>query len=772
MKKIFNRAKYILGLVAWLLIPAALVLATYNLTAWTEVDAGNHLTVYTDSVYVYNLDHPHANMLYYDFGEDYLDSGYQLDFTMNFAAEADYAMKDGAQIAFAGMSENLTYWYNGKPQAGKAVAVRFAKSHSPNYWKVYLSTGNTTDTATSATLYLGASYTYYARVLFNDTGGTYGFGTYTLYVYSNAARTTLVGSASIAAPWVHSMRYMYAVQQDRNSAYGAGTSYFTGTFGSFEYYDVVTPTITTADGSECVVVYDGWLGYYYTTLTGTVTNDGGGNVTGNFWYGLTSDNFSEWSYANAIGSYNSGDNFTATIYNLTLGENYSYFAQGTNSYATDNGSTENFTVAIALGAPSISTLAYPIYLSADNATADIYGFVDSDGGENTTGYFLYRLASAENWTQTADQTGLVTGDTFTVELSGLDTDVIYQFMAGGYNSSDNVTGAVVEFLLEYLDAPILETLPATLVRSTSAYLNAHITHDGGQSSGVIQYFRYRVVGQTEWTTSQYKYPNEGDNVSTSVTLTPLTPYEYQAVAFVGTAPFAKTGYGLLVGFSTMAASQPPVMLTQTGEYLTGGLMALDAKVYYDGGSAVNVWTRYKIKDTPTWSTTLVSYGAVTGDIVTTFAPDILESTEYVYQAVGVNDWEVPTYGAEMYFYIDSEGVVITDPDEPTDPTGNPIIDWANTWLDGYGLDNVLGHWLILAIVELLVALIFLVFLVMTPEPTIKKVIAMVWAIIAIAVIGAALFSGFLGIISVIVLVFVAVGLLVVFGGRLLEKGRA
>jgi len=89
----------------------------------------------------------------------------------------------------------------------------------------------------------------------------------------------------------------------------------------------------------------------------------------------------------------------------------------------------------------------------------------------------------------------------------------------------------------------------------------------------------------------------------------------------------------------------------------------------------------------------------------------------------------------------------------------------------YGMDNLLGHWAFMILVMAVLAIFLGAFIMGNQDDLAKKVLWLVLGILELAVFAGFVFSGLLGIWAVAILVIVAVGLIIILGGKLLNQGR-
>lgn len=88
-----------------------------------------------------------------------------------------------------------------------------------------------------------------------------------------------------------------------------------------------------------------------------------------------------------------------------------------------------------------------------------------------------------------------------------------------------------------------------------------------------------------------------------------------------------------------------------------------------------------------------------------------------------------------------------------------------------GLTGIMGAWALLVILELAIALIFGIALIWSQDKTVKVGIAVAWVITSIGVFSGFLFSGTLGLWSVIIIVSIVAAGMVIFASRKLSGGE-
>jgi hypothetical protein len=116
------------------------------------------------------------------------------------------------------------------------------------------------------------------------------------------------------------------------------------------------------------------------------------------------------------------------------------------------------------------------------------------------------------------------------------------------------------------------------------------------------------------------------------------------------------------------------------------------------------------------------------------------------------------------------------PGEPpvviTPPTGGvDFVTQLKLWMASWGMDNATGHWAFMFVLLAIVLVVFGFFMVFAKERFVRITLAGLSALAAGAIIGTFLFSRLLGTVTLIAFIFTCVGLVIVIGGNLLERGR-
>jgi len=769
MKQKLARALVLSLAVIALLSPLALA-AIEDFTTWTEVDPGSDITVAADSVSWADIRHDYTEYVIEDHGTDNITSSLSIDFEMSMGSSSTA----GGEAAHFGVADALSSIYDmdiSNSENGIFVVSWQVSSPSPYYRAHIIEIDETGGLDRSAALGISLDTTYYATFELLRSVGDY--GTAYLYLYTDASRETLLGTITETLDATRYYRYYFACNSFKNPVFGSGNYKHYGSTGNMEITDTLDPpTITTDNASD--IEYDWFFGSWEATLHGTVTSDGGEPCSVGFYYRESPDG--EWQWANAAGVYATGESAEVTIPFLEAGQTYDFYARAANAEHYATGATDNFTVTEPGQAPDITTLAYPISVSTDNLSAVIYGQVLYDGADNVTGYFYWRETGAGEWNVSDNTTDLVSGNTFSANITDLSLDIVYQFQAAGLNEYGEGLGGIATFTLIEIGPPTVETVGVSFIQHDQVYMSGNLT-DMGNDPGVEVWFQYREVGGHVWSSSHHIVLSEIDTFLIKVTgLTPLTNYEFRAVAktsLLGGESYL--AYGDILAFNTLSEYSVPVMITGQAYYASEGYVAMVCEVSFDGGSAVAVHAEYRPEGLATWSSTTTTYGVVTAEEVTLYASGLFNDQDYEYRAVGVNQYGTG-YGSIREFYLTSSTVTTPgagdDGDGAPSLTGNWFIDWFNDLEYSLGLDNTFGHWVFMFLIMFPVALLFIIFIAVEPRDYLKKVYLVVMVFCLLSIFGAFIFTGRLGIWPVVILIFAVVGLVIVFGGRILSHGRA
>lgn len=104
--------------------------------------------------------------------------------------------------------------------------------------------------------------------------------------------------------------------------------------------------------------------------------------------------------------------------------------------------------------------------------------------------------------------------------------------------------------------------------------------------------------------------------------------------------------------------------------------------------------------------------------------------------------------------------------------GGDFISTLRDYMNNLGMDNTMGHWAFMFAIMMMIIGCAILLLVVLKDKTLIKPITWVTALLCFIVFATFLFSGLLSVWAVVILVFAVVGLIIAFGGKVLNTGRA
>lgn len=715
-----------------------------DLTTYTEVDGNNRISVDATTANVTALTKDEDAYVYKDFGASYFDASFSIDFEFTATRTGDWGV---GTFAMAGLANTVDDWRQIEVASGNELMVVYRPSLVASYyWMLLIENDGGTEysDSTDASL-LSYSTKYYYTFVRDDNAGSY--GEIYLYIYSDAGRTTLLDTLTVA---LHSSkkdyRYLYAVQSADNNESGVTG---TGQVANLEVSSAVgTPIIFTDNATD--IAYDSVFGYT-ATLNGGVTDDGDESAYCSFYYKDVNDE--DWSWASTAGSYATGENFTADINHLTIGHTYEFYAIGYNSAGTDTGDTLEFTVDLAADVPTIYTLAYPFTYDRDTDTASLYGevFWDGNSSSNVTGWIQYKESSSETWlNSSANVTDLVTADTYSVNVTGLSIKTWYDFRAAGQNAEGNGYGNPSSFYIgDNVTAPTMTTGNVTQLTDTDCRIWGTVTDNG--SGNVFAYFQYRISGTSSWIQTDGAFIPEGTTYSKLIDLIPDTNYEYRAVGWTeDDANFERLyGYGTTKTFASMTSISIPIISTDNVTYLSAGVVDVKGTVVYDGGSPVSLYFQAREVGSTDWTTSDYRLeGYTSGEQGSWYISGLENNHSYQARAVGTN-YVGTGYGNIITFVMNED---LSGGGTTPETAIGGFADWVRQVRESLGMTGTMGTWAFMGLVLLIIAMIFGASTLAVKDSTLKIIIASIWGLLSISVVGAFVFSGELGVWPILVLV--------------------
>lgn len=214
--------------------------------------------------------------------------------------------------------------------------------------------------------------------------------------------------------------------------------------------------------------------------------------------------------------------------------------------------------------------------------------------------------------------------------------------------------------------------------------------------------------------------------------------------------------------SSVTANSVNASMTITSLAGVLGFAVVQIDVYgFDIGETSGVYTDFIRSDTGTYDIgnywmSLSSGSWTDGQII------------YV-KAYAHNTFGRDAYGAEIPIQLHSGGVVT-----PISPVASFTGDFSETmkrWMSTMGMDNPTGHWASLLLLEVVFSIIFVIILLAVKEDTERKVISIVWLLVAMITFGVFTFSGLLGIWGVLILILGAIGLILLVANIFTSGGK-
>ncbi len=479
---------------------------------------------------------------------------------------------------------------------------------------------------------------------------------------------TSLGSGTVAVPFSQALTgllsgatyYYCAIAQNSSSTrYGAVLTFSTA----------AAPTVST---SAATLLADTTV-----TLNGT-SNPRGSPATGWFRYATTSpgtcnDTFGTRFPATGgtdVGAGSAAVAFSEALTGLTPNTTYFACALSANGNGLAVGTVVTFTTR---DAPTVVTSAASAVLAS---TATLNGTGDPNTAA-ATGWFRYSTTNPTTCDDafgtrapTTGGTNLGTGTAavaFAQALTGLTASTTYYYCAISSNAYGTRFGTVLNFTTGA--GPLVTTVAATNVASTTVTLNGSASPNGITSTG---FFRYATTnpGTCNDTFGTRSPATGGTNLGAGTTainytanLTGLvggTTYYYCALA----SNVAGTSVGAVMSFTTQG---PPVVTTQAATAVTSS-SALLSGLGNPAGGATTGFFRYATTSPGTCNNTFGTRAPASGGIdlgsgfsdqpFTLTAGGLSASTTYYYCALATNA-QGTRFGAVLSFTTASGPAVTT-----------------------------------------------------------------------------------------------------------------
>jgi len=573
--------------------------------------------------------------------------------------------------------------------------------------------------------------------------------------YGVSANFTIIKNAVSDLSLVGGTVYKYRAFVSTNTA-----SYY----GQDRYFTYAAAPVVVTNEADSVDI-----GTNDVTLTGMVTDlSGGGNVTQRgFFIGESSGSYNQYVYHS--GSWNgTGLYGFYSVHVTNLSENTTYYYQavavspagigvGDELSFTTSGETGNLPEVTTGSAETNGTNQATFYGNINYSDTPLvsYGFYY---GENQTGVSIGDYPNASQlWKIPNITSGLFSASTPHVLTSGR----TYYYAAYAENAAGETIGDVEsitigapvnENVVVTVDGAIVNGTSVTLFGTTNDYslgVSSKVAVAWGISGSISGMQAYMVdkadiaiVDNTWHYTVNGLLPNQHYYYVAGL-------YAINAFGLPGFPQYAWHWSDTLGEFTTGAGAPGaavgnPQVTTGAAENITSGGFVANMTLDDTGSSDVStigfvVWTSGS-------GTTLVnqsgnfSVGSYQFALSGYTTPDVI----VYYYAYAVNELGLPGgIGATRWVQLQDGGSQGDSSDTPGGTTGD-ISAWLTSIMASYGLDNTLGHWLFLVLLELVNALAFGVFIVGAKETLLRVILGFVMAIVAIAIFAGFMFSGLLG----------------------------
>lgn len=711
MKRIFMKwifrtlAAVVLMMTAVMPTVAGADTGAQDLDTYVEVDAPGTISVINDGgTLAFSSDKTGTQTyLYYDFGEAYFDDNSAvIEFEWNISNTwGELSLYNYMTFpVFLCSREAQTTYYQANTWGARMNGAEYKHDgYSPGFGTIRLYNRSAGSIETySDPITVNDNTRYYMRYrVDNAVSKSY------LEIYTDAEHSEQVGETlelSCVAYEGKELRYLY-LKKDWWQAYNRWGS---GDISNVSITIGGVPKIETLENPD--ITYQPSAYRYRVNLCANLTNDGGGATVGFY---LTSDNIT-WEYVGALdddaGIY-TGYKFLSSYY---VGNNYWYYAYAMNTYGSDTGDVEIFTLERTDFTPPVVDTVGVTDISANGTT--LWGTVYDDGGANTTGRFQYKVVGADNWTDTDNVTGLASNHGFSAVLPAVPEGVYMMFRAVAENEHGIDYGEIEYFIWQDVGAmPTVTTGAAIDVDYDSATLTGGIEDDGG--GYCVVGFDFKRDDETEWT--RFEIGGEystGDNFTYTLPggLAELTTYHFRALA-ANAAGYNEIGdyytyaLGDIVQFTTTQRTGMPVVTLLSVAWHDNYTARATFRIDDDGGVVCHGNLRYRIPYGAWQYDDSVPNieGLSTGDTATTYVRGLTYGAEYEFQAWVFNDMS----GGFGYSNILRYQLVAGD-DTTTPPAGDAAAGISNQ-LTTWGLNNTGGRLLVvvgsMVLVFLLVVLL-------------------------------------------------------------------
>ncbi len=378
-------------------------MATEDLTTYTESDALNRLTVTTDRVTWTDLYRGDDQIyLYDDKGVDFFDGDFAHDITVKQTAGGGATR---SIVGVWGLTNNLNDIFGILLANQTAFFLTLQNSISPTTRGLRINQIEGRVLYSSPRFDITNGTDYYVRIVRNETGGASGYGTLKAFIYSDAGRTSLLGTINLDL--------LFSKKDFRYIQLATSYDFLSGSDGSQSGYaedvDLSAPlsaTVTTQAVSN--------IGETTATGNGNITDLGSPNPTahGVCWNTAgtptISDNKTDEGAASSTGA------FTTNMTGLTSGLLYSVRAYATNTAGTSYGSEVTVRGEKTIGAGWLYQEGPFIKFGAENGLLIVHNPPLTVSGSEDPGYLWTEGTELNSIDEAGDERseeGTATGDT-------------------------------------------------------------------------------------------------------------------------------------------------------------------------------------------------------------------------------------------------------------------------------------------------------------------------------------------------------------------------
>ena len=447
-------------------------MAIENFTTYTEVDAGSKITKTATRITFADLRRSEESYVYKDKTADYFDGDFTHLLTVNISAHTA-----GAEVAAVWVLANLVDDIRGIDidSSGDALFLLVNNPSSPDEVRLQLTEldGGTQYESAPAYYTIAKGASYYLKVVRDESVGTY--GTLYCYIYSDAARTTLLTTlTSTLHTSKKDFRYVYPLSVWKGGSACLVSGYVEDLYISQSSDASTAPSVTTEAVSS--------IAKTTATGNGTVVSLGVPAATQHGVCWATFENPQIPAYNPGCSSTEDGvpaatGAYTSSMTSLKANTKYYVRAYITNLIDTFYGTQVEFWTLPDV--PEVTT-----YLAKNVActTALGSGNIDNNGGSAISEHGVLWRAGADPTISTYDgitELGATTWKYFESLMTSLTANTEYYYRAYATNDEGTGYGDVLKFTTNVAGAPIVKTRATINITPTSATGRGEIVDLGG-----------------------------------------------------------------------------------------------------------------------------------------------------------------------------------------------------------------------------------------------------------------------------------------------------